>query len=115
MSTEQLHFVSVRHEHTDFGGTIATSELIFECRGTIDSPCHLYPEDAESFEAVPREQWTKNEDCWLKTWFDLGYGATMYIDDGGELVESLGLVPAGSGPIEYEYDDGLCWTWVYPA
>jgi hypothetical protein len=109
-SNEHVHFVTVTHER-DEDGEITYSTLTFECRGTIDSPCHLYPDDAENFGEVPREQWIRHEECWLKDWFDAGYDVTPYDPDDG-LMYDLVNVPAGSGAIEYEYDECILWSWI---
>ena len=110
MSTEHLHFVTVTHQRDEDGG-VTDSTLTFECRGTIDSPCHLYPDNVESFSELPRDQWTKHDDCWLKEWFEVGFEATPY-RSRGETEFYLRDVPEGSGPIEYEYDEGIFWSWT---
>lgn len=110
---EPLHFVTVVHER-DAAGEVTSSELRFECRGTIDSECHLYADDVANFGLVPREQWTRHEDCWLKDWFDVGTEVAPYLDpDGdGEPISDLASIPEGFGPIEFEYDDAIFWSWV---
>ena len=109
-AAEHLHFVAVTHER-DEDGDVSDSTLTFECRGTIDSPCHLYPDDVESFSEVDVDQWTKHENCWLKEWFEAGYEATPY-RPGDEMEYDLHNVPEGSGAIEYEYDEGIYWSWI---
>lgn len=106
---DNLHFVTVTHQ-CDEDGDVTDSILAFECRGTIDSPCHLYPDNVESFSELPRDQWTKHNDCWLKDWFEAGYEATPY-HPGVEAECDLRNVPEGSGPIEFEYDEGIYWSW----
>lgn len=108
---EPLHLVTVVHER-DEAGEVVASTLTFQCLGTVDSDCHLYPDDeVESFSEVPREQWTKHGDCWLKQWFDLGPDGCPYIDEDG-VIEDLDSVPAGSGPIDYDWDGCVSWHWV---
>ncbi|HUX70455.1 MAG TPA: hypothetical protein VMV41_08095 [Cellulomonadaceae bacterium] len=110
MSTEDLHFVTVTHER-DEDGDVIDSTLTFECRGTIDSPCHLYPDDVESFSEVERDRWTKHENCWLKEWFEVGEDATPYTPGDG-LGYDLRNIPDGSGAIDYKYDECILWSWI---
>lgn len=113
-----VHFVTVEHEHDD-DGDVVSSTLTFECRADADAPCHIYPAcyceqwDDEHDKVHPRVQ---HDECWLKGWFDAGYDATPYSppdDDGeGSYDSFLSSVPAGSGPIEHEYDEGIYWWWT---
>jgi hypothetical protein len=113
MSTEPepVHFVTVEHERDKYGDVVATT-MRFECRGTIDSPCHLYPDDVESFSEVPEEQWTKHQDCWIRDWFDTGDEDVTPYWPGDGLNYGLHNIPDGSGPIDYEYDECILWHWV---
>ncbi|NTW41827.1 MAG: hypothetical protein HGA44_18430 [Cellulomonadaceae bacterium] len=114
-ATVHHHFVTVEHDVDDHGET-RSSTLTFECKATQADPCRNYPacdcdywddEHNKLHPAVPQPE------CWLKTWFDVGYDATPYdADPEGEYVDSLHDVPAGSGPITYDYDEGIYWHWV---
>lgn len=116
MTDTPVHYVTVEHEHDD-AGDVVSSTLTFECRADADAPCHVYPAcDCEGWNdehdrVHPRVQ---HDECWLKSWFDAGYEATPYSPPGADdsYLDLLSSVPAGSGPIEHEYDEGIYWWWT---
>lgn len=117
-AVKNLHHVTVKHER-NADGEIVHTDLTFECRGDIASRCHVYPDCGcegwgEEHDAhhprVPHAQ------CWLQDWFDAGYEATPYdpIGSGGEEYYEHDL-PEHSGPIAFDYDDGILWRWADAA
>lgn len=112
------HWVTVTHER-DAWGDVVSSDITFECRGDQESACHNYP-DCECDEWFPGadtgEHWhpdVPQPECWLKTWFDVGFEATPYKPaDGGDPIEFEHNVPEGSGPIEWEFAEGIYWHWA---
>lgn len=120
MSTD-LHFVTVTHER-DEDGEITSSTIAFECRGDESSPCRNYP-DCECDEWYIETEDGKHvhpdvpqPECWIATWFDGNFGqeidSTPYTGDGSRDAETfLWCVPEHSGPIDYEYEQGIYWHW----
>lgn len=112
-ATDNLHHVTVKHEY-DVDGDITSTRITFECRGDRTSPCHQYPDcdcDGWSDEHDKEHPPVTHDECWLASWFDAGYEAAPYdLGDGTNYLESD--VPAGSGPISFEYDEGILWRWA---
>lgn len=115
MSTERpVHFVTVAHER-DEDGDVERTEMTFECRGDAASPCRNYPDcdcdgwDHDHSKVHPE---VPQDECWLKSWFDAGIEVTPYCDETGDPIDYLSGLPEGSGPIDYEYDEGITWWWA---
>lgn len=118
MTTDLVHYVTVEHE-LDSEGDVISSTLTFECRGTPAAPCHHYPAcDCEywSTECEQQHARVQQDECWLKSWFDVGVDVTPYEPAAGISAYDLSDVPAGSGPIDYDFEyDYVAWRWVAPA
>lgn len=117
---EPLHYVTVTQDGTD---DLPLTTVRFECRGDETSPCHNYPAcDCESWGDGHEHPRVVHDECWMQQWFDSFSAddiAANYTppsdspDFGWRLAHNL---PAHSGPIDTEFDDGLSWWWPgYPG
>ncbi|MET3349623.1 UNVERIFIED_ORG: hypothetical protein ABID57_001295 [Arthrobacter sp. UYEF1] len=107
------HTVAVTSESPD-----SESKARFECQGSRNSGCHIYPDcECEQWsEGHEKEHpYTQHASCWMADWFE-NSNAWYNGDDNNDSVD--GGLPHGMirrGEIDWEFEDGLMWSFAEVA
>lgn len=90
-------------------------QIRFECRGSRNSNCHIYPDcECETwFDGHEKEHhYTQHASCWMTDWFE-NDGAWYVGDDCDDAADGglpLGIIRRGE--IDWDYDEGIQWSFT---
>lgn len=97
--TQAQHLIRLVH---DDPGHISVE---FTCTGDRSSPCHVFPDNAETWSGEEAQQHgVPHETCWIQDWMDAGCAKYCGPADG----------EVHSGPITIDFD-GICVSWSYAS
>lgn len=84
----------------------------WHCDGDVLSGCHWYPDcECESWGSHHAHPYTPHERCWLLDWLENTW-QDSHIGPDGDAVEHESDIPRRDGLIDWEYDEGVLWSYA---